>query len=387
MGLFDRVDMDFLRKRAALKWGRWEDDVISLSVADIDFPAPDFIKESVARTLEEDRTPYGQFAGDLDVLETVCDKLNRDNKIPATPEDVHMIPGTMFSIFMICHYALSPGDEAVICPGPMYPPFMSNVKNAKATPVFNPVVFNPEGCRLDLDNLRKQITSKTRLLMVCNPHNPCGLVMTRRELEGIADIAREYDLPVFCDELYEDMMMDGEHISLASIAPDMFERTVSVFGFSKAFGMPGFRIAYIVNRGRHMENLRGLMHDIIVHTDTMAQAAAKGALLAGSEWLTALRDHLREMRDFGLMRLNKMPGVTCHRPQATPFLFPDFSAFGLTSDKMTEYLREEARVILNSGSGFGLPGEGYARINTATSKDVLAEAFDRIEAALAKLGA
>ena len=136
---FDEVDEAFLRKRAALKWGPWPGDVISLSVADIDFPAPREIKEGIIQAVKEDRTPYGSYAGDPDVLEVVCEKLNRVNHIPASPEDVHMVPGTMFGIFLACYHALKPGDEAVICPAPVYPPFMSNIDNAQAVAVFNPL--------------------------------------------------------------------------------------------------------------------------------------------------------------------------------------------------------------------------------------------------------
>ncbi|MGE5838486.1 MAG: pyridoxal phosphate-dependent aminotransferase, partial [Deltaproteobacteria bacterium] len=238
MSNFDSVDLSFLRKRAALKWGRWQDGVISLSVADLDFKAPEEIKEAVIRAAREDRTPYGSYGGDPDVLEVVCDKLRRINRIPATPDRVHMIPGTMFAIFMACYYFLKPDDEAVICPGPVYPPFIHNVRNAQAVPVFNPLNFR-NGLSLDLEDLKRRITPRTRMLMVSNPHNPTGRVFTRQELEGIAEIAEKHDLLIFTDELYEDMLFEGDHVSIASLSDDLYRRTLTVFGFSKAFGIPG----------------------------------------------------------------------------------------------------------------------------------------------------
>jgi len=385
MATFEMIDEGFLRNRATLKWAPWAEDVIPLSVADIDFRVPREIKEGVLRALEEDRTPYGAYSGDMDVLEVVCEKLNRVNRIPATPEDVHMIPGTMFGIFLACYYTLRPGDEAVICPAPVYPPFMENIENAEAVPVFNPLDFSHD-LRLDLDDLRRRITSQTRLLMVCNPHNPTGRVLSTQELEALGQIAREHDLLIFMDELYEDMVLEGEHLSLASLSPDLFERALTVFGFSKAFGIPGFRIAYLVNRGRHMRELKKRLHGMIVHTDTLAQAAAKAALIHGGLWLTAFRVHLRRMRDEALHRLAGISGVWCPRPQATPFVFPNLASFGMTSQEMTEFLEKEARVIVESGSDFGPHGEGHVRINVATAPSVLEEAFDRIEGALKKLG-
>ncbi len=384
MGEFETIDEGFLRRRAVQKWGRWAEDVIPLSVADIDFQIPQEIKEGILRAVEEDRTPYAAHGGDPDVLEVVCEKLNRVNRIPATPEDVHMIPGTMFGIFLACYYALRPGDEAVICPAPIYPPFIENIENTQGTVVYNPLDFSND-LALDVDDLRRRITPRTRLLMVCNPHNPTGRVLSRKELEAIAGIAEENDLFVFVDELYEDMTFEGEHLSFASLSPDLFERTLTVFGFSKAFGFPGFRIAYIVNRGRHMKELKRRVHGIIVHTDTLAQAAAKAALTHGEPWLKSFRAHLMRMRDEALNRLSKIPGVWCPRPQATPFVFPNAASYGMTSRKMTSYLEKEARVIVQSGADFGPHGEGHIRINIATAPSVLQKAFDRIEAALEKL--
>lgn len=385
MGRFEMIDEGFLRKRAALKWAPWAEDVISLSVADIDFRGPREIKEGILRALDEDRTPYGAYAGDPDVLEVVCEKLNRVNRLPATPDDVHMIPGTMFAIFLVCYYALRPGDEAVICPAPVYPPFMENVENAQGVVVFNPLNFS-HNLMLDVDDLKRRITPRTRLLMVCNPHNPTGRVLSREELEAVGQIAEEKDLLVFTDELYEDMVFEGDHVSLASLSPELFERTLTVFGFSKAFGIPGFRVAYIVNRGRHMKELKKRLHGMIVHTDTLAQAAAKAALVHGEPWLDAFRVHLRRMRDDALRRLGGISGVWCPRPQATPFVFPNVACFGMTSLQMAAYLEKEARVIVQSGSDFGPHGEGHVRINVATAPSVMQEAFNRIETALKKLG-
>jgi aspartate/methionine/tyrosine aminotransferase len=384
MSDFNAIDREFLRSRAGLKWVPWEPDVISLSVADLDFRAPQEIREAVVRAAHEDRTPYSLYGGDSDVVEAVCEKLNRINRIPAAPDDVHMIPGTMFAIFLVCYYFLKPGDEALICPAPVYPPFIHNVLNAEAVPVFNPLDFQ-NGPRLDLRDLEARITPRTRLLMVCNPHNPTGRVFTREELEGIAGTAQKHDLVIFADELYEDMVFEGEHISLASLSKDLFERTITVFGFSKAFGIPGYRIAYLTTHNKHTKEIKRRIHDMVVHADTLAQAAAKAALTEGKPWLENLMAHLKKMRDYGVKRLSSIPGVRCPVPEATPFLFPNIGSFGMTSQQMTEHLKQKAKVIVMDGSEFGPPGEGFIRINFATAQPILAEAMDRIEAAIKDL--
>ena len=214
---------------------------------------------------------------------------------------------------------------------------------------------------------------------------PTGRVLTRRELRGIARVAEEHDLLIFSDELYEDMIYDGEHVSIASLDMRVFERTITVFGFSKAFGIPGYRIAYLVGRGKHMRTLKERMHTMIVHADTLAQAAAKAAVIHGDAWLEALRVHLRQARDLGVRRLNQIPGVDCPVPQATPFLFPDISALQMTGEEMTRFLKEKAKVIVQNGADFGPHGEGRIRINFATSRNTLEEALDRIRAAIFKL--
>ncbi|MBN2034039.1 MAG: pyridoxal phosphate-dependent aminotransferase [Deltaproteobacteria bacterium] len=384
MADFESINLDFLHARAALKWGPWDRDVISLSVADIDFPAPREIKEAVINAVNEDRTPYSAYGGDPDVLDAVCEKLNRVNRIPATPDDVHMIPGTMFAIFLVCYHFLNQGDEALISPAPVYPPFIHNVLNTGAVPVFNPLDFQ-HGARLDVDDLKARITPRTRMLMVCNPHNPTGRVLTLEELECIARLADEHNLLIFADELYEDMLFEGEHISLASLSKEIYERTITVFGFSKAFGIPGYRIAYITTRSRYKKELKHRIHDMIVHADTLAQAAAKAALTDGKAWLGEFMSHLKRVRDYGLDRLSRTPGVWCREPEATPFLFPNIASFGMTSEEMCEYLREEAGVIVMNGAEFGPPGEGFIRINFATAHSVLKEAMDRMEAAFKRL--
>jgi aspartate/methionine/tyrosine aminotransferase len=279
------------------------------------------------------------------------------NRIPAAPDDVHMIPGTMFAIFLVCYYFLKPGDEALISPAPVYPPFIHNVLNAGAVPVFNPLDFQ-NGAGLDLDDLKSRITPRTRMLMVCNPHNPTGRVLTLEELEGVARVAQEHDLLIFADELYEDMLFEGEHISIASLSEELYARTITVFGFSKAFGMPGYRIAYITTRSKYKKELKHRIHDMIVHADTLAQAAARAALTQGKTWLSEFMSHLKKMRDYGFDRLSGMQGLWCLRPQATPFLFPNISSFGMTSREMCEYLRDEAKVIVMDGAEFGPPGRG-----------------------------
>jgi aspartate/methionine/tyrosine aminotransferase len=381
---FETIDRDWLRRRAAMKWGQVDPDVISLSVADLDFRMPASIKYAILEALEDEPAPYGPLAGDPDLLQAISRKLNQKNGIPATPQQCHLIPGTMFAIFLSCYHTLAPGDEAVIAPAPIYPHFMDNVRQAGGVPVHAPLRLDQDN-QFDLDQVKKRIGPKTRLLMVCNPHNPTGKRLSENDLAGLAQLAVDHDLTVFADELYEDMVIDGPHVSLASLGPEIHDRTLTVFGFSKAFGIPGFRVAYITAGQALMEALAEKIHHIIVHTDTLAQAAAKAALTQGQPWLEELMPHLARMRDLGLERIGRIQGAWCAKPDAAPFLFPNFSRFGLSSENLVQHLHDRGRVAVQAGSNFGPHGEGHVRINVATAPSVLEEAFDRMEKALAEL--
>lgn len=382
---FEKTDISFLRTRAVLKWGRWPEDVISLSVADIDYPPPMEVREAVSRWLSEDRAPYGHYQGDSELREALAKKLEERNGLKVSPDDIVVIPGTMFAIFLVCYLFLEPGDEAIISPSPVYGPFWKNIEASRAKPVAHDLDMD-DGFKFRPEALPGLVSSKTRLIMVCNPNNPTGRVLSRWELEAIARVAEENDLLIFSDELYEDMVFEGEHISIASIGEDVFRRTITVYGFSKAFGIPGYRVAYMVVPGRLRSKVVEATKRIIVHADTLAQAAAMGAMIAAKRWLPSLMSHLKEMRDRVTDRLNSIPGVRCCRPQATPFVFPDLRSFGMRSEEIGKLLLERAKVVLHPGSQFGPSGEGFMRLNFATSWSILGEALKRIELLLWDLG-
>ncbi len=382
---FQRVDLDYLHRRALLKWGRWPQGVISLSVADIDYPPPPEIREAVAEWLAQDRTPYGDYQGDLQLRELLAEKLRTENRIPATAQDILVVPGTMFAIFLVCYLFLRPGDQAVLSPSPVYGPFWKNVEATGAEAIGHELEME-QGFRFRRDTLASLVNSRTRLIMVCNPHNPTGRVLDRGDLECIAQAALEKDLIIFSDELYEDMVFEGQHVSIASLSPEIFQRTITVFGFSKALGIPGYRVAYMVVPDKLRARVLEATRRIIVHADSLAQAAALGSLRARKWWVAALSDHLRQIRGLALNRLARIEGVRCQAPQATPFLFPEVRGLGMSSEETARFLLEKAAVVVQPGRQFGQAGEGFIRLNMATSWEVLQEALERVHKAVSGLG-
>lgn len=378
------MDHTFLRQRALLKWGGWPEGVLSLSVADIDYPPPEEIQKSIMEWLLQERSPYGHYQGDGELRRLLAAKVRELNKIPATHDDIVVLPGTMFAIFLACYLFLGPGDEALLSPAPVYGPFWKNVEATGAKAVPHNLDMD-RGLGFRREALSGLLNQRTRLLMVCNPHNPTGRVLSREELGALAKTALERDLVIFSDELYEDMVFNGEHVSMASLGPEVYERTLTVFGFSKAFGIPGYRVAYMVVPSGLRDRVVEASRRIIVHTDALAQAAAMGALKASSRWIPKFMAHLREMRDRAVELLNRMPGVLCHPPQATPFLFPDMRQLGMGSKELARFFLDRAKVVVQPGHLFGPAGDGFVRLNVATSWEVLGEALERMHRALERI--
>jgi aspartate/methionine/tyrosine aminotransferase len=285
---------------------------------------------------------------------------------------------------------LRPGDEAIIF-DPVDFLFGRSVDAAGARRVNSPV--DVEGLRFDLDGLEGLVTPRTRMLCVCNPHNPLGRVLTREELGAMVDLAVDHDLVIMSDEIWSDIVYDGRrHVATAGL-PGAEDRTVSLYGFSKTYGMAGLQLGYAVVRSPElMERIRAAAPGYFYPVSTLSLEAGRAALEEAWPWVEGFLRHLTEMRDYVYGRLRDVPGVRVHRPESTYTVFPDVSSYGMSSEEMAVYLLEEARVAVVPGHGeafsyFGPGGEGHVRLVFCTEREVLAEALDRVEASLAKLRA
>ena len=376
-----QIDFQQLQKNAKSKWGHIQEGGISLTTADLDFYPPPEVLDHVQKELSEGRTTYGDIHGDKDILDVICEKLRQKNKIKnIRSEHVSFVPGVSFGIYLASQAALRPNDEALIIPGPVHASLFRNAELAGGRVKFNPI--DQKNFRLDKDMIRKSITRRTKLLMICNPHNPCGMNYQKEELEFIGTLAKKNKLVILSDEIYEDLVYDGEHISMASLDEEIAERTLTIQSVSKSFNLAGLRGAYIFNNGPIMKELKPRIAAMLVHTDRAAQVATQAAILYGQNWLAELKEHLRQMRDLSVKAMNHIPGIKCHCPEATPFIFPNIKSFGMKSADFAKYLYDKSRVAVIPGSDFGPLGEGHIRINLATSKTILEEAFFRIENAL-----
>ncbi len=365
-----------------LKWHRDPPDVIPLWLADPDFPVAMEIKKALLNAVHDEDLFYNT---DGPALEAMAEKIRRRNGLEATAEDVIITQGVIPAMWLAVRHSCNKGDE-VIVNDPMYFHFLTAQEVTESKPVLWPLHME-EGYRFDVEKLKELVTPKTKLIFVCNPHNPCGRVMTEEELKGIADVAVDNEIVVMVDELWEDILFDGrEHITLASLNPEIERLTMSTWGFSKTFGVAGLRMGYTCATNKEMmASIRRHAADCMRSTTTLAKAAAPVMLDHRLDWWRRdIMVHLHKMRDLCRKRLGEIGGVTWPVLEGTYLMFPKFD-YDKTSDELKKYMLDEARVAFSTGTQFGDQGEGHLRMGIATSETIMNEVFDRVEKALSKL--
>ena len=379
---FDKPTIKSRLKSKGVKWHLDSEDVIPLWLADQDYPLCPEVKQALVQAAKDEYTVYPQ---DEPVKELVSEKLKRHNKLDIPSSQVMMTQGVIPGMWLSAMHACTPGDE-IIVNDPMYYPFFMLVDRVRARPVHWKLDL-AEGYKFDMEGLKQCIGPKTKLIYVCNPHNPCGRVMTKEELKAIADIAVDKNIYVFVDELWEDILNDGrKHISLASLSPEIANLTITSWGFSKTYSVPGLQAGYLATSNKYIfENLQKIAGGVLRGTNNFSLAIAEPILSGKCDyWVKELNAYLEEVRDLVEKRLGEMADVTIPKLQGTYLMFPKFN-YGLTSDELESFFKKEAKVTFNNGHHFGEEGQGHMRILSATSKGIMNKALDRVEKSIPKL--
>ena len=379
---FDRSTIESRLAARGAKWHRDPEDVIPLWLADPDYPLCPEIKEALREAVEEEFTVY---SSSTSVLELMAAKISRYNGFEVPAEQVMLTQGIIPGMWLAAEHACRPGDEVIVT-DPMYYPFFTEVERTRTRPV-HWKLKREEGYRFDIERLKRLVSPKTRLIYVCNPHNPCGRVMTREELKGIADVAVDEGIYVFVDELWEDILNDGrKHVSLASLNPEIADLTITSWGFSKTWSVPGLQAGYLAATSKAIfDSLTNISRGVLRGTNNFSKAIAEPILSGKVDyWVREMNAYLQEMRDLVEKRLKEMGDFTIPKLEGTYLMFPKFN-YGLGGDELEKFLMEEAKVTLNNGNHFGPEGEGHMRMLTATSKGIMNEALDRIERVIPKL--
>ena len=362
-------------------------DPFRLDQGDVSFDAPESVKSAMSRAIAENRTHYLQSTGLPRLRELMADKMRRKNGIPiGDVDEVLVTNGGIHALYVMFQALLERGDE-VLVPDPVWPPTAGHAVAAGAIPVWVPL-RESMGWRYDLDDLRRAITPRTRAIYINSPHNPTGGVLTRADIETIAAIAREQNLWVFSDEAYEDVLFDGEHVSIGSL-PGMYERTIPMFTLSKSYAMTGVRVGYLAVKD---EKVRDRAKKILLYTTSnvcsIAQYGAIGALEGPQDCIREFATELRGRRDFFYEGIRSLGGIFTGNPPSGAFYAfvrinpawdgpPGATSTSLSpSWAMAEHLIKHGRIGCVPGADFGTAGEGHLRFCFARERKELTGALD-----------
>ncbi len=354
-------------------------EVIHLEVGRPSFDTPLHIKEAAKKALDDGIVHYGEFAGDSMLREALAGKLEDFNKLTVSPDEILVTNGTTHAAYAVFMAALDEGDEVILLE-PYYPQHINKIELAGGKVVLAPL-DKDNNFGIDRAAIESRITDKTRMISIVNPANPTGRVYSRDELQIIADLAIEYDLLVSSDEVYEQITYDGhQHISIASL-PGMWDRTFSMFAFTKAFAMDGWRLGYVTCKQEFMPALLKISVNDVAHVNVFIQHGAHAAITGPQECLNEMVAEDKRRRDLVCRRLNEIEGISCPSPEGTIYAFPDVSAFGKSSEQIADEILAETYVVTEDGTFYGPAGEGHLRICFgAESYEVIEQAMDRLQA-------
>jgi aspartate/methionine/tyrosine aminotransferase len=336
-------------------------------------PTPEPVKEAMKRALDENQTRYAPSSGIPELREAIAEKLRTKNRIPAQSKDVIVVNGGMQGLFGAFQAVVDPGDEVLLF-SPYWTPIKDLVAHCQGRSVLVPT---DEARELGFpQTLARYASARTRAIYYNTPQNPSGVVFTPEEAKAVADFAQERDLVVIADEAYEDLVYDGDHCSIASL-DGMFERTITLFTFSKSYAMTGWRLGYAVAPEPWMTGLRKATLYSSNGVSTPTQWAGLAAISIDTASLDEIKNQYRLRRDLLLSGLNDI-GFSCAPPAGAFYAFPDVSRIGKDSREAAETLLDRAQVATVPGIVFGIQGESHLRFSFSTSIETIEAGLDSL---------
>ncbi|HKU66597.1 MAG TPA: pyridoxal phosphate-dependent aminotransferase [Candidatus Baltobacteraceae bacterium] len=350
--------------------------VVHMEIGEPDFDTPAHIKEAGIQAIRDNYTHYSPSAGIIQLRDVIADYAAKFRHVePFSAENVVVAPGAKPVIWNILSAILSPGDEFVYF-DPAYPAYAScaNYLGAKVAAI---PLHEEKDWRMDLDELERRVSDKTRAIMINSPHNPTGGVLTKSDLERVAQMAIEHDFLVIADEIYSRNFYESEFSSIATI-PGMRERTIIVDGFSKAYAMTGWRLGYAIMPAQLAKIVTLFNNNTFSCVTTFVQQAGIAALLGPDEPVREMNETFRKRRDRLVNGLNKIDGVSCTMPEGAFYAFPNVKKVTGDDKALAAYLLSEGGVACLGGSAFGAAGKGYLRFSYAASLDDIDYALEQM---------
>ena len=382
----ENIKFDVLRRRAYnMRWAEQDADVIPLTAADHDFPCAPEVVQALQDYIKEGYFTYTPHRGFPSFKEAIAKALKERKNEDVNPDFVLPIDSAARGMKVIADAVLQPGDEVIVF-DPVDFLFRTSMESAGAKVILFPT--NLQSDCVSLEGLEDYITPKTKMLGFCNPHNPMGMLYKKEDLDYLLRLSEKYGFYIMNDEIWSDMIYpECEFTSLLHFGAERNARTLTVYGFSKTFGLAGLRIGCVYTMNQEMYDrvvAASLVDTTIGGIDALSQVAGEAALKYGFPRVDAFRAQIAENRDYALTRIEKMPGIKCHKPQATFVLFPDITGTGWDPVELIDVLKEKYRVALVPGGArfFGPGSEGHIRICLSTSHEVLEEGLNRLEACL-----
>jgi aspartate/methionine/tyrosine aminotransferase len=351
-------------------------DIVHLEIGEPDFDTPSNIIEAATKALHNGYTHYGPSPGLPELRKRIAEDVAFTWDIPVTADNVVVTPGGKPIMFFAILALVDHGDE-VLYPNPGFPIYESMIRFAGGVPV--PMqLHESKDFNVNVDAVAKQVTSKTKMMIINSPNNPCGSIIPKADLKALADIARKHDLIVLADEIYKRFLFEGEHHSVIQF-PGMVERTIILDGFSKTYAMTGWRIGYGVMPKPLVDPISKLVTNSVSCTASAIQMGALEALNGPQEDAYAMVAEFKRRRDLIVNGLNRVPGIRCANPKGAFYVFPNVQGTGMTSREFADGLLQEGGVACLAGEAFGEYGNGYVRFSFANSAENIKKALTRID--------
>ncbi len=351
-----------------------------------DFDTPAHIKKAAEEALAKGMTHYSPVEGISDLRKAVAGKIREDLHVQYDPDkEILITEGGTLGIFMALMAFINPGDEVLI-PEITFGPYLNILSVAQGKPVFIPVERKGERFIIHWDRIADLVTPRTKALILNDPQNPLGTVMTSEELARVGEMAVKKNLLIISDEVYEKLVFDGlQHISVASLSAELRERTIIVNSYSKTYAMTGWRIGYNAANPELTKAMAKVYQTSARCAAPFTQMAVLAAIRGSQDCVEAMRREYDERRKILYNGLKAMDGVITPYPQGAFYIFSDFSSFGMTSWDLTVHLLREGHVVCSPGSYYGPGGEGYIRFSYTTSADEIRAGIEGITKALSRL--
>ena len=354
--------------------------VVSFALGEPDFDTPDHIKDAAITALREGYTKYTSNYGILQLRQSIARKLKRENGISADAKsEILVTAGAQEALYLVFQAFINSGDEVLIT-DPCYHSYPRMIRLAGGEPIY--VRPNEhQDFSLNVGELEEHITPKTKIILLNSPQNPTGAVLDSSDLERIATLASKHNLLVVTDEVYEKIIYDATHVSIASF-PSAFERSITINGFSKTYAMTGWRIGYCVATKMLLDELVKTHAYSVTSANSIAQKAAIAALEGPRDCVDRMVSEFRARRDFIVKRLAEIQGVSCSVPRGAFYVFPDLSSFGKRSIELAEHLLRKAKILTVPGVEYGPSNDFHLRLSFATSMKNIETGLERLESAL-----